>query len=75
MEISGTFIGSECSAGSRGVRECNRGETGQGRSRTADTVIFSHVLYQLSYLPGRRHQQPFVRPISNVMRRHVLSSP
>ena len=22
----------------------------QGRSRTADTVIFSHVLYQLSYL-------------------------
>ncbi len=23
---------------------------GQGRSRTADTVIFSHVLYQLSYL-------------------------
>ncbi len=26
---------------------------GQGRDRTADTVIFSHVLYQLSYLaPG-----------------------
>ena len=27
----------------------------QGRDRTADTVIFSHVLYQLSYqgiLPG-----------------------
>ncbi len=23
---------------------------GQGRDRTADTVIFSHVLYQLSYL-------------------------
>ena len=23
---------------------------GQGRNRTADTVIFSHVLYQLSYL-------------------------
>ena len=22
----------------------------QGRNRTADTVIFSHVLYQLSYL-------------------------
>ena len=22
----------------------------QGRDRTADTVIFSHVLYQLSYL-------------------------
>ena len=26
----------------------------QGRNRTTDTVIFSHVLYQLSYLGGRR---------------------
>jgi hypothetical protein len=26
------------------------GENGQGQNRTADTVIFSHVLYQLSYL-------------------------
>lgn len=25
----------------------------QGRDRTADTVIFSHVLYQLSYLGTR----------------------
>ena len=25
----------------------------QGRNRTADTVIFSHVLYQLSYLGSR----------------------
>jgi hypothetical protein len=27
----------------------------QGRNRTTDTMIFSHVLYQLSYLgiPGR----------------------
>jgi hypothetical protein len=25
---------------------------GQGRSRTADTAIFSRVLYQLSYLAG-----------------------
>ena len=24
--------------------------SGQGRNRTTDTVIFSHVLYQLSYL-------------------------
>ena len=24
----------------------------QGRNRTTDTVIFSHVLYQLSYLGG-----------------------
>lgn len=26
----------------------------QGRDRTTDTVIFSHVLYQLSYLGGGR---------------------
>ncbi len=32
------------------------GSGAQGRNRTTDTVIFSHVLYQLSYLgagPGR----------------------
>jgi hypothetical protein len=29
-----------------------RGFGGQGRNRTSDTVIFSHVLYQLSYLAG-----------------------
>ena len=27
-----------------------RGDGAQGRDRTTDTVIFSHVLYQLSYL-------------------------
>ena len=26
------------------------GNGAQGRNRTSDTVIFSHVLYQLSYL-------------------------
>ena len=26
---------------------------GQGRNRTSDTVIFSHVLYQLSYLGAK----------------------
>ena len=26
------------------------GDGAQGRDRTTDTVIFSHVLYQLSYL-------------------------
>ena len=26
----------------------------QGRNRTTDTVIFSHVLYQLSYLGAGR---------------------
>jgi hypothetical protein len=29
----------------------------QGRNRTTDTVIFSHVLYQLSYL-GAGSAQP-----------------
>ena len=29
---------------------------GPGRNRTADTVIFSHVLYQLSYLATAAHQ-------------------
>ena len=28
----------------------NKQTSGQGRNRTTDTVIFSHVLYQLSYL-------------------------
>ncbi len=30
----------------RSIEKCGA----QGRDRTADTVIFSHVLYQLSYL-------------------------
>jgi hypothetical protein len=31
----------------------------QGRNRTTDTVIFSHVLYQLSYLgAGRARRGP-----------------
>src|SRR5712692_4448892 len=30
----------------------------QGRNRTTDTVIFSHVLYQLSYLGARRARGP-----------------
>jgi hypothetical protein len=29
---------------------CERADGAQGRNRTTDTVIFSHVLYQLSYL-------------------------
>jgi hypothetical protein len=29
----------------------------QGRNRTTDTVIFSHVLYQLSYLGAARHRR------------------
>jgi hypothetical protein len=27
---------------------------GEGQNRTGDTTIFSRVLYQLSYLAGRR---------------------
>ena len=30
-----------------------KGNGAQGRNRTTDTVIFSHVLYQLSYLGPR----------------------
>ncbi len=34
----------------------------QGRDRTTDTVIFSHVLYQLSYLGSRiRTDRPLER--------------
>ena len=29
---------------------------GQGRNRTADTMIFSHVLYQLSYLAQTKNR-------------------
>jgi hypothetical protein len=28
-------------------------ESGEGRNRTGDTMIFSHVLYRLSYLAAR----------------------
>jgi hypothetical protein len=34
---------------------------GQGRNRTSDTVIFSHVLYQLSYLAARTRSSEDVR--------------
>ena len=30
--------------------------SGQGQNRTADTVIFSHVLYQLSYLARQKNR-------------------
>src|SRR5687767_14305171 len=34
------------------VAPCHESNGGQGQTRTVDTVIFSHVLYQLSYLAG-----------------------
>ena len=39
---------------------------GQGQNRTADTMIFSHVLYQLSYL-AKKNARPsgLGRGISN----------
>jgi hypothetical protein len=33
----------------------------QGRNRTTDTVIFSHVLYQLSYLGAEAADRRFIR--------------
>ena len=39
--------------------------SGQGQNRTADTTIFSRVLYQLSYLTRRRSaraEAPLVAP-------------
>ena len=36
-----------CSSPAHGARAEHHG---QGQNRTADTMIFSHVLYQLSYL-------------------------
>ena len=39
-----------------------RGFGAEGQNRTGDTVIFSHVLYQLSYLgTGRRGQSETAR--------------
>jgi hypothetical protein len=35
------------------------GESGEGRNRTGDTMIFSHVLYRLSYLAARRQAGAF----------------
>ena len=40
------------------------GNGAQGRDRTTDTVIFSHVLYQLSYLGSRKRTGgPFERRV------------
>jgi hypothetical protein len=37
----------------RAARKLFLNDGAQGRNRTTDTVIFSHVLYQLSYLGFR----------------------
>jgi hypothetical protein len=41
----------------------------EGQNRTADTVIFSHVLYQLSYLGTPDTPKTFDHSISSVARR------
>ena len=45
--------------------------SGQGRGRTADTWIFSPVLYQLSYLTKRRLEQLALAVSAN---RHTRSA-
>ena len=44
---------------------------GEGRNRTADTTIFSRVLYQLSYLAsvGKASDEDADRPLSAGMAR------
>ena len=47
----------------------------RGRNRTADTMIFSHVLYQLSYLGlnvGIIHQSATILPTCGMLVKHVL---
>ena len=44
--------GARLALGRATILDCRNGA--QGRDRTADTVIFSHVLYQLSYLGSRK---------------------
>jgi hypothetical protein len=48
------------------------GRGGQGRNRTSDTVIFSHVLYQLSYLaPQERLPKDVQKPEYNMRNSHL----
>ncbi len=54
------------------------GDGAQGRNRTTDTVIFSHVLYQLSYLgaapDGRRLMTEKQQPVQPRRRGRRYSS-
>ena len=53
----------------------NLGNGAQGRNRTADTVIFSHVLYQLSYLgpPGGASRPAWPRRATRLPNCHLSS--
>ena len=46
----------------------------QGRDRTTDTAIFSRMLYQLSYLAGRRDVRVYQSPRYREMRRSISIS-
>lgn len=59
-----TAIGYDSRAEPRRLRQAQAEGGAQGRNRTADTMIFSHVLYQLSYLGIASASAVFV-PASN----------
>jgi hypothetical protein len=44
------------------IAACSIGGGAEGQNRTGDTMIFSHVLYQLSYLGTSRYSKP-VTPV------------
>jgi hypothetical protein len=51
--VAGTNAKSDADALKERLAKCVEGKKlagGEGQNRTVDTVIFSHVLYQLSYL-------------------------
>jgi hypothetical protein len=43
------------------IVNCHERNGAQGRNRTTDTVIFSHVLYQLSYLGAGPRRRAWVK--------------
>ena len=48
---------------------------GQGRNRTADTMIFSHVLYQLSYLAETKNPpEPIAARAGSVSRGKIANA-
>gem|GEM_PF-1973717 len=50
------------------IPHCRNEYGGQGRNRTADTGIFSPLLYRLSYLATRRYSLLGGRPDCQLMR-------
>ena len=56
------------------ISEFSIGGGGQGRDRTADTRIFSPLLYQLSYLAARsgNGRSAGIRTLDPVIKSHLL---